>query len=100
MFNIKIPENNPNYSLFENYLAKSFSFAVTGLTGILRLLLIKQIKKITGKKVLIITSTEQNALKYRNDLKRLLMKMRKLFRFKIFQCMKKFPQTDMIMQNR
>ena len=70
MFNIKIPENNPNYSLFENYLAKSFSFAVTGLTGILRLLLIKQIKKITGKKVLIITSTEQNALKYRNDLKK------------------------------
>lgn len=70
MFNIKIPENNPNYSLFETYLARSFSFAVTGLTTVLRLLLIKQIQKITEKKILFITSTEQNALKYQNDLQK------------------------------
>ena len=70
MFNIKIPENNPNYSLFEKYLVKSVSFAVTGLTTILRLLLIKQIRKITEKRVLFITSTEQNALKYQNDLQK------------------------------
>ena len=68
MFKINAPENNENYSLFEHYLAKSFSFAVTGLTTLLRLLLITKIKKITDKKILVITSTEQNALKYQNDL--------------------------------
>lgn len=68
MFRINAPENNENYSLFEHYLTKSFSFAVTGLTTLLRLLLITKIKKITDKKILVITSTEQNALKYQNDL--------------------------------
>ena len=70
MLNIKIPENNENYNLFEHYLTKSFSFAITGLTTILRLLLIKQIRKVTEKKILFITSTEQNALKYKNDLEK------------------------------
>ena len=70
MFKIPVPENDINYSLFEKYLARSFSFAVTGLTTILRLFLIKQIKKITEKKILFITSTEQNALKYKNDLEK------------------------------
>lgn len=70
MLNIKIPENNPNYSQFENALVNGRSFAVTGLTTILRLLLIKQIKKITDKRILFITSTEQNALKYQNDLEK------------------------------
>ncbi len=70
MLNIKIPENNPNYSQFENALVNRRSFAVTGLTSVLRLLLIKQIKKITDKKILFITSTEQNALKYQNDLEK------------------------------
>ena len=56
--------------MFERYLAKSFSFAVTGLTTLLRLLLIQKIQKITEKKLLVITSTEQNALKYQNDLKK------------------------------
>ena len=70
MFKIQSPENDPNYALFERYLAKSFSFAVTGLTTLLRLLLIQKIQKITEKKLLVITSTEQNALKYQNDLKK------------------------------
>ena len=70
MFKIQSPENDMNYALFERYLAKSFSFAVTGLTTILRLLLIQKIQKITDKKILVITSTEQNALKYQNDLKK------------------------------
>lgn len=68
MFKINAPENNENYALFERFLAKSFSFAVTGLTTILRLLLITRIRKITDKKVLFVTSTEQNALRYQNDL--------------------------------
>ena len=70
MFKIEVPENNPNYSLFEKNLARSFSFAVTGLTTILRLFLITKIKKITDKKILFITSTEQNALRYQNDLEK------------------------------
>jgi len=70
MFKITIPENNHNYADFERNTARTFSFAVTGLTTLLRLLLIKQIKKISGKKILFITSTEQNALKYKNDLLR------------------------------
>lgn len=68
MFKINAPENNENYALFERFLAKSFSFTATGLTTILRLLLITKIRKITDKKVLFVTSTEQNALRYQNDL--------------------------------
>lgn len=70
MFNIIAPKNDENYALFEHYLTKSFSFAVTGLTTLLRLLLIQKIQKITEKKVLVITATEQNALRYQNDLKK------------------------------
>ena len=62
--------DNENYSQFQ-YLVKSrYSFAVTGLITILRLFLLKQTAKISKKKVLFITSTEQNALKYQNDLLR------------------------------
>ena len=62
--------DNENYSQFQ-YLVKSrYSFAVTGLITILRLFLLKQAAKISKKKILFITSTEQNALKYKNDLKR------------------------------
>lgn len=68
MFKITAPENNENYSLFESFLTRKFSFTVTGLTTLLRVLLITKIKKITDKKILFITSTEQNALKYQNDL--------------------------------
>ena len=49
MFKINVPENNENYAMFERYLTKSFSFAITGLTTILRLFLITKIKKITDK---------------------------------------------------
>lgn len=70
MFKINAPENNENYALFENYLAKEFSFAITGLTTILRLLLVTKIRKITDKKILFVTSNEQNALRYQNDLEK------------------------------
>ena len=70
MFKINVPEINENYALFERFLAKSFSFATTGLTTILRLLLVTKIRKITDKKILFITSNEQNALKYQNDLQK------------------------------
>ena len=70
MFKINAPENNENYALFERFLAKNFSFAITGLTTILRLLLITKIRKITDKKVLFVTASEQNALRYQNDLQK------------------------------
>lgn len=70
MFEVNFLENSENYSQFKYNLTKSYSFAITGLTSILRLLLVAKIKQITKKKVLFVTSTEQNALRYQNDLKK------------------------------
>lgn len=60
--------NNESFKKFRQNLDLNWSFAVTGLTALLRMFLIGQIAKITGRKILFITSTEQNALKYQNDL--------------------------------
>lgn len=70
MFDIKNPKNLNNFELFERYLSHSHSFCVTGLTTLLRLLLIDRIKMLSKKKVLVVTPTEQNALRYQNDLKK------------------------------
>ena len=61
-------------SFFDNFvrnIKKSKSFTLTGLTTFSRLLLLKYIQKISNKKILFITSTEQSALKYASDLGRL-----------------------------
>ena len=50
-------------------LGKSFTF--TGLTTFSRLLLLKYIRKLSNKKILFITSTEQSALRYSADLERI-----------------------------
>ncbi len=50
---------------------KGKSFTLTGLTAFSRLLLLKYIYELSGRKVLFITSTEQSALKYSADLERL-----------------------------
>lgn len=47
------------------------SFVITGLTTFSRLLSLKEIKNLSDKKILFITTDEQNALKYQNDLKKL-----------------------------
>ena len=47
------------------------SFTLTGLTTFSRLLLLKYIRKLSNKKILFITSTEQSALRYTADLERL-----------------------------
>ena len=57
-----------NYEDFRAKVKKDLSFAVTGLTSILRIYLLSKIKAYSKKKVLFITSTEQNALKYQSDL--------------------------------
>ncbi len=56
---------------FEDFCAKvkqGKSFAVTGLTSVLRIFLLYKIKSLAKKKVLFVTSTEQSALKYQSDL--------------------------------
>ena len=70
MFEVKFTEHNESFSQFRYNLMHSFSFAVTGLTSVLRLVLLTKIREITKKKVLFVTSTEQNALRYQNDLKK------------------------------
>ena len=49
---------------YRDYVKKSWSFAVTGLTSLLRLLLVKNARDYSKKKILFVTSTEQNALKF------------------------------------
>ena len=63
-----------NSIFFDNFLRnvkKQKSFTITGLTTFSRLLLTKYIKNLSNKKILFITSTEQNGLKYKSDLETL-----------------------------
>ena len=59
--------SSENFLEYRDYVKKSWSFAVTGLTSVLRLLLVKSALEYSKKKVLFVTSTEQNALKFQND---------------------------------
>lgn len=68
MLNINF-ENNKNFSHFKRNLSTSKSFVVTGLTSFLRLLLVQKIGEISGGRILFVVASEQNALKYQNDLK-------------------------------
>lgn len=68
MLNINF-ENNKNALRFKKNIAYSKSFTVTGLTSFLRLLLVQKTAEFSKKKVLFITASEQNGLKYQNDLK-------------------------------
>ncbi len=64
--------NGENFSSFERNLKMGRSFTATGLTTLMRLLLVERIRAFTDKKVLFITATEQNALKYQNDFSKAL----------------------------
>ena len=61
-------ENSAIFNEFESYIKQGRSFGVTGLTSFLRMLSIKKILTSSKKKILFVTSTEQTALKYQNDL--------------------------------
>jgi len=63
--------SSENFLEYRDYVKKSRSFAVTGLTSILRILLVKIAKDVSKKKILLVTSSEQTALKFQNDFKRL-----------------------------
>jgi len=68
MFNLTNGGNNPVYTNFARNVSCNLSFYVSGLTSFAKLLLLNDIKKAKGKKLLFITASEQNALKYQNDL--------------------------------
>ena len=69
MFSINENDIPYPYERYRTKLKEEASFAVTGLTTFLRLFLLTKVKKYSGKKVLFVTSTEQNAIKYQSDLK-------------------------------
>ena len=64
-------ENASFFDKFIRNIRKEKSFTLTGLTTFSRLLLLDYICKLSDKKVLFVTSTEQSALKYSADLERL-----------------------------
>ena len=64
-------ENSQFFDKFVRNIKGQKSFTLTGLTSFSRLLLVKYISSISGKKVLFVTSTEQSGLKYQVDLERL-----------------------------
>ena len=68
MFRINTDNISESYEDFRAKVKQWKTFAVTGLTSILRLFLLTKIKEYSKKKILFITSTEQNALKYQSDL--------------------------------
>ncbi|MDD3236552.1 MAG: transcription-repair coupling factor [Candidatus Gastranaerophilales bacterium] len=55
-----------------SYIKWGRSFAVSGVTNILKILVIGYISKVQGKKILLLTDSEQTALKFNNDLEKLL----------------------------
>ena len=59
------------FDRFVRNIKRQKSFTLTGLTSFCRLLFLYYIYKLSGKKLLFITSSEQAALKYSADLYRL-----------------------------
>jgi len=70
-----------NLIAFKNNVLKSKSFTVSGVTSFLRLFLLKKLLGYTDKKLLYITSSEQSALKYQNDLKKIFDLNSEIFPF-------------------
>ncbi len=68
MLNLTKGGNNPVYMNFARNLSCNLSFYISGLTSFARLVLLDRIKRLTKKKILFITASEQSALKYQNDL--------------------------------
>ncbi len=68
MFSINEDYISPAYEDFRTFVKSGKSFAVTGLTSVLRLFLAYKTRAYSNKKILFITSTEQSALKYQSDM--------------------------------
>ncbi|RAI15111.1 MAG: transcription-repair coupling factor [Candidatus Melainabacteria bacterium] len=63
--------NFSKFFQFKNDILSGKSFTVTGLTGFSRMLTLNEIKNLSNKKILFVTSDEQGALRYQNDFKKL-----------------------------
>lgn len=59
--------NCKKFDKLKALVQKGKSFSVSGVTSLFRLILINKIKEFSNKKVLFITSNEQNALKLKSD---------------------------------
>lgn len=70
MLNLTKGGNNPVYMNFARNLSCNLSFYISGLTSFARLVLLDRIKRLTKRKILFITASEQSALKYQNDLQK------------------------------
>ncbi len=68
MFNINTDDITENYDQFRQKIKDSRSFAVTGLTSVLRIFFLSKIRTYSKKKVLFVSASEQDALKYQSDL--------------------------------
>ena len=64
-------ENSSFFDSLVRNVKKQKSFTITGLTTFSRLLLVKYIKKISNKKILFLTSTEQASLRYSVDFEKI-----------------------------
>ena len=73
--------NNENLISFKNNVLKSKSFTVSGVTSFLRLVLAEKVAEYSKKKILFITPTEQDSLKFQNDLKKVFNKNSEIFPF-------------------
>ena len=73
--------NNENLISFKNNVLKSKSFTVSGITSFLRLVLAEKVAEYSKKKILFITPTEQDSLKFQNDLKKVFNKNSEIFPF-------------------
>ena len=56
--------NNENLISFKNNVLKSKSFTVSGITSFLRLVLAEKVAEYSKKKILFITPTEKDYLKF------------------------------------
>ncbi len=68
MFEINTDDIRENYDQFRQKIKDSRSFAVTGLTSVLRIFFLSKIRTYSKKKVLFVSASEQDALKYQSDL--------------------------------
>ena len=64
-------ENASFFDKFVRNITRLKSFTLTGLTAFSRLLLLKYIYKLSKRKILFVTATEQSALRYSADLERI-----------------------------
>ena len=62
---------NTAYMNFANLIKSGSSCCLTGLTSSAKLIILERVKALSGKKILFITASEQNSIKYANDLSKI-----------------------------